>query len=128
MKPSRLAVALKAWRELEKQCAESAKRGSAFLVDDKGQLRLYEGRPVLNFIFARAWTARREVERVAAAEGKAPPPVETSALYVEWPSLNDAMTQFFLVAMRAMEWSEVDASFLAHFDQAEPTTITPITE
>ena len=83
-----------------------------------------EGRPVLSFVFGGAWQARREVERIAAEEGKEPPPVGTSAAYMEWPSV-EAMTEFFMV-FGDMKWSEVKAADLDRFEDQELRSIATL--
>ena len=122
---SRLELALREWRALEKQCASSAKTG-AFLVDDDGELLLHQNRPCVGFVFGRAWQARREVERLAAEAGVEPPLPGVSSAYTEWPAV-DALVQFFLVT-GDMNWAEIRDSYFDHFeDFVKPRSTTPIT-
>ena len=118
---------------LERLCAKSVWDGSAFLTDAAGQLRLFEGRPVLNCGFALAWAARRRLDDLCAAEGAEPPAIGISSEYAEWSSI-DPMAEL-MMSWDGLSWAEINASFLWHYGeevgQVEPrntTSIAPISE
>ena len=108
-------MALKEWRRLERICSESIRSGSAFLHDDRGELRLLGGRPVLWSAFASAWQARRRVDELCDEESEPPPPPGVSEDYREWPSI-EGMTMFFLV-FGLGAWDEVGENLLVHYEQ-----------
>ena len=82
------AAAEKEWKRLKRLCTASVRRGTAFLVDEHGELVLFEERPILEASFGLAWQARRRVEMLCAQERSPVPRHGISFEYREWAALD----------------------------------------